>query len=381
MYYTIYKTTNTVTGEFYVGQHATEDLDDGYLGSGVSLLESIKKYDKENFIKNILYVFDNETDMNAKEIELVDEDFLSDPLVLNRQSGGTGLKSSRKSIVAFDNGKWKRIRVEDYNPSIHITPTTGTIRVFDCEKNVIRRIPTQEYHKNKNRYKTASSGKVSVIHRETNQTSSIDLNDYDPVKHKKVIGGIVAEVDGKLKYVSKEQFLNDNLKGCHYNKVTVLDKQDGKQKHIIREEYYNNLDRYSPLTKGMVTVYDTLQDKYTKISVNDFYGDLERYSATTTGQRTVWDIETKMFKNIPKESFDRKCHRLSSDKRILCYKSSGEIIIDFWGSKKDFVKLYGIEVYNQALKQTENYQPKQHKKFSTYVGCSFKLIDWRNQNE
>ena len=60
MYFTIYKITNKITGEFYIGQHVTENLDDGYLGSGHGIKESIKVYGKDSFEKKILYIFDNE---------------------------------------------------------------------------------------------------------------------------------------------------------------------------------------------------------------------------------------------------------------------------------------------------------------------------------
>ena len=378
MFYIIYKTTNIITREFYVGQHATSNLDDGYLGSGVSLLESVKKYGKESFTKEILYIFNTEDEMNKKEIELVNECFLSNPLALNKQLGGHGFNASRESVVVFDNGKWRRIPGVKYNPLVNITPTNGTICVFDTKEKVNRRVPTEEYHNNKNRYLYHSTGKVSVIDKETNKTISIRLEEYEPKKYKKVFGGIVAEVDGILQYVTKEQFVKNNLKGCHYNKVTILDNQDGKRKHITREEYYSNPSRYSFLSKGQVTAYDKIKKSYAKIPVEELSKNPERYLGTTSGQRTVWDIETNRFKNIPKECFDRNYHRLASDKHILCYNSSGRILINFLGSKKDFVNIYGVELYNQALKETKNYQPKQRHKFSSYVGCSFKLIDWRN---
>jgi len=60
--------SNKINGKIYIGKHETKDLDDKYMCSGVYLYRAIKKYGVENFDKTILYVFDNEYDMNSKEI-------------------------------------------------------------------------------------------------------------------------------------------------------------------------------------------------------------------------------------------------------------------------------------------------------------------------
>ena len=44
----IYKTTCTVNNKIYIGQHKTDNIDDGYIGSGKLITSAIKKYGKKN---------------------------------------------------------------------------------------------------------------------------------------------------------------------------------------------------------------------------------------------------------------------------------------------------------------------------------------------
>lgn len=90
MNFTIYKTTNLINGKFYIGKHQAHDINDSYYGSGKGIKAAIKKYGKKNFKKEVLFVFDNEEDMNFKEIELITEEFVSRKDTYNAGIGGEG---------------------------------------------------------------------------------------------------------------------------------------------------------------------------------------------------------------------------------------------------------------------------------------------------
>ena len=90
MFYTIYQITNLIDGKIYIGKHQTKDLNDGYMGSGRRLKLAKIKHGIENFKKEILFQFDNEVDMNAKEVELVTLEFCLREDVYNLCPGGHG---------------------------------------------------------------------------------------------------------------------------------------------------------------------------------------------------------------------------------------------------------------------------------------------------
>lgn len=90
MHYFIYETTNTITGIKYIGKHKTDDINDGYLGSGLILSNAIKKYGKNAFVREILFSFDSEEEMNEKERELITLDVCNSDEYYNIALGGQG---------------------------------------------------------------------------------------------------------------------------------------------------------------------------------------------------------------------------------------------------------------------------------------------------
>ena len=92
MLYTIYRIDCLIENKlyYYIGKHQTTNADDNYMGSGVLLKKYYQKYGSDNFKKTILYIFDNESEMNRKEIELIGDSFKTDKYCLNLAPGGQG---------------------------------------------------------------------------------------------------------------------------------------------------------------------------------------------------------------------------------------------------------------------------------------------------
>ena len=87
----IYIITNTLDGKIYIGKHSTNDLSDGYLGSGIHIKRAIKKYGKENFTKEILAYTDTKDSLNWLEKYYIRKYKAQNPKIgYNLTAGGDG---------------------------------------------------------------------------------------------------------------------------------------------------------------------------------------------------------------------------------------------------------------------------------------------------
>ena len=89
-YHYLYKTTNLINNKFYVGMHSTDNLEDGYLGSGKRLKRSVIKYGKENFKIEYLEFFEDRKTLVEREKNFINEDLIKDPMCMNLAVGGEG---------------------------------------------------------------------------------------------------------------------------------------------------------------------------------------------------------------------------------------------------------------------------------------------------
>lgn len=65
----IYKVTNLINKKIYIGQHATDNIKDGYRGSGVALKNAFKKYGRSNFKYEILEFYNGNSKIEFDQLE------------------------------------------------------------------------------------------------------------------------------------------------------------------------------------------------------------------------------------------------------------------------------------------------------------------------
>ena len=120
MYYTIYQITNKINNKIYIGKHQTKNLDDDYFGSGKILKNAVEKRGIENFEKEILHIFDTEEEMNQKEKEIVNEEFIKQEDTYNLCiGGGGGFSYINKNRIFSKNDIKLRSQNGKYSGNVH----------------------------------------------------------------------------------------------------------------------------------------------------------------------------------------------------------------------------------------------------------------------
>lgn len=94
-----YVIENLVNGKLYGGKHSTEDIDDGYMGSGKAMKRAIKKHGVQNFKKHILMFCETEEEAYEIERQIVDEDFVRQSNTYNLIVGGDSFKAINADVL------------------------------------------------------------------------------------------------------------------------------------------------------------------------------------------------------------------------------------------------------------------------------------------
>lgn len=102
-YHFIYKTTNLLSGKYYIGMHSTDNIEDGYLGSGKRLKYSINKYGVENHKREIIEFVESREELRKREREIVNLNEIAKEDCMNigiRGEGGfIGVEQQKKRSI------------------------------------------------------------------------------------------------------------------------------------------------------------------------------------------------------------------------------------------------------------------------------------------
>lgn len=269
-YYIIYKTTNTINNKIYIGQHATNDLNDGYMGSGTYLKNAFKKYGNANFIKDILFKFDNFDDMNNKEIELVNEEFVSRKDTYNVVQGGNFTEPVRKGLVTVkdSNGITSTVSKDhpDFVNGVLVGLAKGMVNIIDGN---VRYAVTKEEFQNNNMTHVRKN-KISVIDEDGN-TCTISSDKFNE-NYKGVRKGLVTVKDGNGNTftvdVDDQRLSTNELSGVNKDKIVTIDSN--KQYHLV---YPNDVRIISgdlkPIKGNSKFMYNLNQNLCKKVYITD----------------------------------------------------------------------------------------------------------------
>ena len=251
-YHYFYKITNLINNHFYYGVHNTNNINDGYMGSGKRLHYAYEKYGIENFEKEILKYFDTAKDAFEYEAEYVIEDLVKDPNCYNLVNGGkTGTlgmvvvkdKNNNRFVVFKDDPRYLSGELVQYSKGINRTDMIGKIWVKD--KN-------NEYYlidKNDPQYISgelipATKNKV-LVKDKNNNNMIVDKNDERIISGELTLFWVgrhhTKETIEKLKENHQKYHYQVGEKNSMYGKRWV---NNGKQCLLINkeqlDEYINN---------------------------------------------------------------------------------------------------------------------------------------------
>lgn len=246
-YHFIYLTTNLINSRRYIGKKITNNIDDGYLGSGVVLKQAIEKYGRENFKREILEFCDSNVKLNEREKFWIKEyDAVNDKSFYNLREGGDGGKLSQESIEKMrktikENPRIHSQKERDFISKLHKgrkrKPETCK-RLSIANTGKIRSIETKMKDSliKKEYYKTHSSHNkgVKLSDEKKNEISLKSKKAWeDPIIREKYINSFKNRIKIQCPYCLR--FVDKNTsKIWHFDNCLKNPEFKGKRKSLIK---------------------------------------------------------------------------------------------------------------------------------------------------
>ena len=128
--------------------HSTDNVNDGYLGSGKRIITEIKKHGKENFVREILEHLPTREALFKREAEIVNPELLADPLCLNIAPGGNpcGFFSEAQRVKATLSGNrsLKRNHKDAVQKAVKTKQERGTMYVPTGSSGMLGKMHSDE---------------------------------------------------------------------------------------------------------------------------------------------------------------------------------------------------------------------------------------------
>jgi len=306
-YFYFYKITNNINGKFYFGVHSTDDLNDGYMGSGVAIQRAIKKYGIENFTKEYVKFFEDEESMYDFEKQYITRDLVENKNCYNLTTGGTG---GGKIGVVVTKDKSGNIFVVDVNDPRYISGelvhnTKGYTVVLDENGKPMQiSLSDPNYHK----YKHINAGKTIVLD-ENGKPMQISLSDPNYHKYKHINAGkaVVKDKNGKTFRVSKNdpRLLSGEFVGITSGELTIKDK-DGNKIKVQKGDPRFKTGEICGHRKNMVTVKDKQGNIFSILKTDPRYISKE---VVPLYSNYIWIVKDLKTKHIPPDQLE---HYLSN---------------------------------------------------------------------
>lgn len=195
IFYIVYKITflkGKHKDSYYIGRHRTNNLNDGYTGSGKFPLRYFSKYGKEEgttYLKEILGFYNNDEELDNAEISFINEVLGKDEKCMNICEGGGVVGGWNRGKTLSDEHK-KKI-------SNTLLGHVGSWRGKNLPKEIVKKIVnsnkgkkrTEEQIKRLSESKKGKSLNLSDEAREKKRQMMIDRN-RDPEYKKKILNGM-----------------------------------------------------------------------------------------------------------------------------------------------------------------------------------------------
>lgn len=242
-YHYFYKIENTSNNKVYYGIHSTNNLNDGYMGSGSRLKSEYKNSNKNDFVKTILKFFKTRKEASDYEAEVVTESLVKDVNCYNIKCGGDYGSCLGTILVKDENGKFSRCtKSDDEFKNGNLVPfTSGIVIAKHKLENNYKLVLESDFYQDRESYVTPTQGKIMTVDK-NGRFFSVDKNDA------RLINGVIKPIwsgrrhtkETRLKMSNTHKKNNDQVgnKNSQFGTMWITDGVINKKINICDSNTY-----------------------------------------------------------------------------------------------------------------------------------------------